>query len=480
MNVTKKKISLEPGRFKRTKIIATLGPATASYEKVLELIEAGANGIRLNFSHGTHEEMAQFIKWTRKASHEYGKPVAIIQDLQGPKLRLGDFEGFINVQEGQELRLQKGADYQESGIIPMQYDLSKKVKRGQRMFINDGRVRATANSVKDGVVYIRVENDGVLLPRKGINLPDTDLSDDVLTKKDIKDLAFGMQNDIDYVALSFVHNEQNVIDLKRRIKLHGSEARVITKLETRQAIERLEHIVQESDVIMIARGDLAYEIGPEAVPLVQRDAITMCHALAKQSIVATQMLISMVDQVEPSRAEVSDVSTAALLGADAVMLSDETTIGKYPIESVATMKRIVRYNEEHQPITRRHTHPFVSKTPSSQVAICHSIVDLAQQLNATAIVAETKSGATAYQVSSHQPMRPIIAVTSSNRVAQQMALARGVKAFVRSDSKTQTRRLTDWLQESNVLGKGDVIVSVSGKYPGVVGTTDTIKVRILD
>ncbi len=480
MNVTKKKIDLQPGRFKRTKIIATLGPATATYEQVLALIKAGTNGIRLNFSHGTHEEMKQFIKWTRKASQECGKPVAIIQDLQGPKIRLGDFEGLINVQEGQELRLQKGANYEESGVIPMQYDLSSKVKRGQRMFINDGRVRATVSSVKDTTVYISVENDGILLPRKGINLPDTDLSEDVLTKKDLKDLAFGMQNDVDYVALSFVHNEENVIDLKRRIKGYGSDARVITKLETRQAIERLSQIVQESDVIMIARGDLAYEIGPEAVPLVQRDAISMCHALAKQSIVATQMLISMVDQAEPSRAEVSDVSTAALLGADAVMLSDETTIGKYPIESVATMKRIVRYNEEHQPLIRKHTHPFVVDSPSSQAAICHSIVDLAQQLSATAIVAETKSGATAYQVSSHQPMRPIIAVTSSNRVAQQMAIARGVKSFVRTDSKSQSSKLTNWLQDSKVLSKGDVIVSVSGKYPGVVGTTDTIKVRVLD
>lgn len=475
-NVTKKTISQKPNTFKRTKIIATLGPATDSYESVLELLKAGVNGFRLNFSHGNHDEHAQRIKWVRKASKEYGKPVAIIQDLQGPKIRLGDFEGIINVQTGQEIRLAYKADYERSGIIPLQYDLSKKVKRGEVMYIYDGRVRTTISSVHDGIIYAHVENDGILIKRKGVNLPDTDFGNASLTRKDLQDIAFGATQDIDYVAISFIQSEEDVLMLRRKLKGLGFDARIIAKLETKAATQRLEQIVEASDVVMIARGDLAYEVGPEAVPLIQRQIISLCQKHSKQSIVATQMLISMVDQPEPSRAEVSDVSTAVLLGADAVMLSDETTVGKYPIEAVKAMKRIARYNETHQPVILSNNLPGTT----NQHAISAAVVGLAKQVNAAAIVAETKSGATAYQISSYHPSRPIIAVTSSSRVAQQLALARGVKSFVRRDSKTAGSKLTQWLRASKVLAKGDVIVTASGRYPGVVGTTDTIKVRVLE
>lgn len=475
-NVTTVALREKVSSFKRTKIIATVGPSTASYTKILELMKAGVNGFRLNFSHGTHEEHAEYIGWVRDASREYGKPVAIIQDLQGPKIRLGDFDDIINVQTGQEIRLGYNADYQRSGVIPVQYDLSQRVKRGETMFMFDGRIRATVSTVKDGLVYARIENDGILLKRKGINLPDTDFSGEALTKKDLEDIAFGVNQDIDYVAISFVQTEDDVHELRRRLKGLGSDARIITKLETRTASQRLEPIVLASDMVMVARGDLAYEVGPEAVPLIQREVIALCQKHAKQSVVATQMLISMVDETAPTRAEVSDVSTAVLLGADAVMLSDETTIGKHPIEAVKAMKRIARYNETHQ-------HSFVphdTEGTSTQHAICASVVSLANQLQASAIVAETKSGATAYQIASHHPSRPIIAVTSSPRVAQQLALTRGVKSFVRKDSKTQTSKLTAWLRLNKVLDKGDIIVSASGQYPGVVGTTDTIKVRVLE
>lgn len=373
--------------------------------------------------------------------------------------------------------LSYGSDYERTGIVPLQYDLSKKVKRGERMYIYDGRIRTTVNSVRKGIVSVTVENSGHITQRKGINLPDTDFSGATLTKKDLEDIAYGAAQDIDYVALSFVQTEDDLEDLRRRLRNLGSSAKIICKLETRVASERLEAIVKASDVVMVARGDLAYEVGPEAVPLIQRQTIALCHKHAKQSIVATQMLISMVDQPEPSRAEVSDVSTAVILGADAVMLSDETTIGKYPIESVEVMKRIIRYNETNKPLHRVHA---PDGGPGRQVAICSAVVALAEQIRATAIVAETKSGATAYQISSHQPSQPIIAVTSSLRVAQQLALTRGVMSFVRADSRLQSSKLTGWLRTNKVLSKGDIIVSASGQYPGVVGTTDTIKVRILD
>ncbi|MEM6997528.1 MAG: pyruvate kinase [Patescibacteria group bacterium] len=475
--VTSKKPTVSPEDLKRTRIVATVGPATHSYERIYELISSGVNGIRLNFSHGDHQEKAEVIKWVRKASEEYGKPVAIIQDLQGPKIRLGEIDGELDLKKGQELRLSKDADYERTAIVPIQYDISERVKRGHRLFMYDGRICSTVTSVKDGVVSVSIENDGQIMSRKGINLPDTDFSGATLTDKDLEDLGFGATQDIDYVALSFVQTEDDLHDLRRRLKNLGSEARVICKLETRVAAERLESIVKASDAVMIARGDLAYEVGPEAVPLIQREAISLCHKHAKQSIVATQMLIGMVDSPEPTRAEVSDVSTAVILGADAVMLSDETTIGTYPIETVKVMKRIVRYNEVNKPLNRIHP---PEGGPAKQTAICAAIVSLADQVNATAIVAETKSGATAYHISSHQPHQPVIAVTSSLRVAQQLSLTRGVMSFVRRDSKTQTQKLTAWLRTNNVLDKGDVIVSVSGQYPGVVGATDTIKVRILE
>src|SRR5581483_4082854 len=232
MDVTNRAPNVPLSKFKRTKIIATVGPATNSYEAILGLIKAGVNGIRLNFSHGTQEERAQQIKWIRKASHEYGKPVAIIQDLQGPKIRLGDFEGIINVLTGQSLSFQYNSDYERSGLIPTQYDLSKKVKRGERLYIYDGKVRTTVTSVKDGVVHVRAENDGILIKRKGINLPDTDFAGDIITAKDRKDIAFGPQQDIDFVALSFVQRGHDIAKLRTLLKSLGSTAGIIAKIET--------------------------------------------------------------------------------------------------------------------------------------------------------------------------------------------------------------------------------------------------------
>ena len=458
-------------------MVITIGPATNSYKKVKQLIDAGANAIRLNFSHGDHEEKDQVVKWVRQAAEACDKPIALIQDLQGPKMRLGDFEGVITVTKNQTLRFGYQADWPKDKIVPTQYDLSTKVKRGQRLYLFDGSIKTVITSVRAGIVTVEAQNDGILIKSKGINLPDTNLAGDVITNKDKADLAFGVSIKVDYVALSFAQSAADILELKKRLKNLNSTARVICKLETQSAVDNLEEMVQASDAMMVARGDLAYEIGPEVVPLIQRQVIQLCHQYAKPSIVATQMLISMVNQSSPTRAEVSDVSTAVLLGADALMLSDETTIGKYPIEAVETMKRVIRYSEDHQPLPKMTT---PSQGPPTQLAICAAVVSLAEQVEAVAIVAETKSGATAYQIAAHRPNQPIIAVTSTAQVAQQLALVRGVKTFIRLDSKLQSHKLTDWLKANNVLAKGDVIVSTSGRYPGVVGVTDTIKVRLLE
>jgi pyruvate kinase len=464
------------GKFKRTKIIATVGPATDSYEAIYELITSGANGLRLNFSHGTHEERTQQIKWIRKASKTYGKPVAIIQDLQGPKIRLGDFDGVVNVQAGQSLQLKYKADYERSRMLPTQYDLSKKVKRGEQLYMYDGKVRSRVTSVKDGVVHIRVENNGILIKRKGINLPDTDFGGDIITAKDKKDIAYGSTQGVDYVALSFVQTAHDIERLRTLLKNLGSTAKIIAKIETKAAIDNIEEIMQETDVVMIARGDLAIETMPESVPVEQRRIIGLGLHYRKPTIVATQMLASMTETPEPTRAEVSDVATASIVGADCVMLSDETANGKYPIEAVKVMKRIILYTEENSPLRATFKdHP----EPTRQNAICDAVVSLAKAVKAKAIVAETKSGATALQIAARRPNKPIIAVASDEKVAQQLAIVYGTKSYVRPIGPLATTKLTNWLSQNKVLAEGDVIVSATGRYPGVVGTTDTIKVRVI-
>lgn len=463
--------------FKRTRIVATVGPSTHSYGAVKSMIEDGANGLRLNFSHGVNEERDEQIEWIRKASRSLSKPVAIIQDLQGPKVRLGDFDGIINVQKGQNLIFGYKADYENTGIIPTQYDLSKKVKRGEPVYLYDGKVKATVMSVTDGKVHARAENDGILIKRKGMNVPDTDFGGDILTAKDKKDIAYGTTKDIDYVALSFVQTADDIRKLRRILTNLGSQSKIIAKIETKLAVENLEEIIKETDAVMVARGDLAVETSPEAVPIVQRQIIELGMKHAKPTIVATQMLASMSESPEPTRAEVSDVATAVLLGADAIMLSDETASGKFPKEAVRVMHRVIDYTQSHQ----LHKPSIVNLeiNDDKSRAIAHSVIDLAEKMHAVTIVAETKSGATALNVAACRPQLPIIAVTSLEKTAQQLAIVYGVRSYIRPDDKFQATKLTNWLYKYKVLEKGDVIITASGKYPGVVGSTDTIKVRVL-
>jgi pyruvate kinase len=465
--------------YKRTKIIATVGPATHSLEAIRQLIANGANGLRLNFSHGTHEEKAQQIIWIRRASKELKKPVAIIQDLQGPKIRLGDFEDIIQVRKGQTLRFGYKTEWPESGIIPTQYDLSTKLKRGERLYLYDGKVHTVVKSVKDGVVYAEAENDGILIQRKGINLPDTDFGGDVITAKDRKDLAFGSTQDVDYVSMSFVQTAHDIEHMRRAIHNLGAPRKVIAKIETQLAVDNIEDIVQAVDAVMVARGDLAVETLPESVPIVQRQIIGLGLKYGKPTIVATQMLASMTEMPEPTRAEVSDVATAVLVGADCVMLSDETAAGQYPIEAVAIMKRVICYTENNAPV--KAVFPdHQARAVSRQLAISRGIISLSESIRAAAIVAETKSGATALQIASERPSIPLIAVTDEPRTAQQLAIVYDVKSYVRPASKQAAAKLTDFLRENHVLKKGDIVVTASGQHPGVVGTTDTIKVRQLE
>ena len=464
--------------FKRTKIIATLGPATDSYESIYALIQAGVNCLRLNFSHGSHEERDTQIAWIRKASEELEKPVAILQDLQGPKIRLGEIvDNYYEVHAGDELKLVYGAKH-EGNVVPIQYDLSKKVKPGERVFIFDGRIKTIATEVSDKTITVRVENDGHLMSKKGVNLPDTDFSGDILTEKDYRDIDAFANKDIDYVGLSFVHSAHDIDVLRGYLAEKGSEAQIIAKIETKAAIdeEELERIVEASDAVMVARGDLAVEVGAEIVPIVQRQIIGLCQKHAKISIVATQMMLNMVNHPEPTRAEVTDVSHATVIGTDCVMLSDETAMGKYPIETVKTMKRVILYTQLHVPVRPLETPHNLS---SYGEAISSSAVSIAKQLQADVIVAETKTGATAQNIAAHRPQRPIVTVTSNRRVAQQLALLYANKVFVRPDAEKAGEQLAKELVMSGYLPHDATAIIVSGRQPGITGGTDTLRVRMI-
>jgi pyruvate kinase len=469
--------------FKRTKILATVGPAVNSYEQLEKLMHAGANGFRFNFSHGTHDERIEQFAWLRKASDEMKKPVAILQDLQGPKIRLGMLKDDMKlpVEMGAELRLAYGVEHDGGQTIPVQYNLAEKVKAGEPLYIFDGKIRTTILEVEnETMIRVRVENSGELMSKKGINLPDTDFGGDIITEKDMHDIEFGATQDIDFVALSFVQSADDIEHLRQILITLGSQAQIIAKIETKAAIEpdTLKAIVKAADGIMVARGDLAVEAGAEIVPIVQRKIIALCRRYGKLSIVATQMMSSMVDSPEPTRAEVSDVATAVIMGADAVMLSDETANGSYPIETVEAMKRTIMYTQENSEVDPIEE---VIKPGSWQHAISHASVQLAKELNAEAIVAETKTGATAANVAAFRPNMPIISVTSERRSAQQLALSYANKSFVRPDGERAGVNLAKELHRDGYFGEqGEAtVVIISGRQPGVAGETDTVKVRTL-
>ena len=467
--------------FKRTKILATVGPPTSNLEMIEKLALAGVNGFRLNFSHGDYPERDEQIKWIRDTSVKIGKPVAILQDLQGPKIRLGMLNENTDVKTGDEIILDFAAEH--NGLtFPVQYNLAEKAKPGEPIYIFDGKVRTTVLEViSKTAIKLKVENDGTLMSKKGINLPDTDFGGDILTPKDLKDIEYGLTKDFDYVAISFIQSADDIHNLRQILVAGGSTAQIISKIETKAAIKDdvLEEIVKASDGVMVARGDLAVEAGAEVVPIVQRRIIALCRKHGKLSIVATQMMASMVDSPEPTRAEVNDVANAVIQGTDTVMLSDETANGKYPLETVKAMKKVILYTQEHAPVAPIIDH--IVSTKKQRDAISTAAVSLAEQLNVAAIIAETKSGATAANIAAHRPNLPIISVTSEPRSAQQLSLSYANRSYVRPDSPEAGYEIAKELKEQGLFGEGaTTVIIVSGMQPGVIGTTDTIKVRVLE
>ena len=467
--------------FKRTKILATIGPATFSQEKVFQLLDAGVNGIRMNFSHGDNESRLEQINWVRTASQRLGKPVAILQDLQGPKIRLGILkDNMLDVKAGDMLILDSEiAEHDGSFNLPVQYNLAEKMKVGEPLYMFDGKIKTIVREiVSSTAIRVEVQNDGLLMSRKGLNLPDTDFGGDIMTSKDIADLEWGAKQDFDYVALSFVQKADDIIDLRQRLVELGSTVDIIAKIETKSAVdpENLEEIVKASDGVMVARGDLAVEAGAEIVPVMQRRIIALCRKYCKLVIVATQMMGSMVDNPEPSRAEVSDVANAVIQGADVVMLSDETANGKYPIETVRAMRKTIIYTQEHSEVMMVDKTEMREKTDA---ILSYTAAQLARRIKARAIIAETNTGATAVNVGAYRPNLPIVCVTENVKTAQKLALSYASRPYIRPNELNAATKLAEELKREGYFGEDPVtVVLVSGHHPEP-GKTDNIQIKTL-
>lgn len=469
----------------RTKIVATLGPATEKPEVLKEIIKAGATTIRLNFSHGTLENHQKNIRLIRQISFGLNQPVGILQDLQGPKIRLGKFlNGPIQLQVGDPYILtgRPGVECNQS-IGYVSYDkLVDEIPTGSTILIDDGRIEMRVEKVatEKEELHCRVIVGGPLSSNKGVNFPGVYLSVKAMTDKDKTDLMFGLDQGVDWVALSFVRNPEDIKEIKDLIAGAGKVVPVIAKIEKHEAIENMEEILKLCDGVMVARGDLGVEVPAEDVPILQKRLIATANRLGIPVITATQMLDSMTGNARPTRAEVSDVANAILDGTDAVMLSNETAVGGYPVEAVSTMVRIAQRIEREQ-LKSSTLNKFNIQT-SIPDAISAAVSQIAKQLDAAAIMTLTKTGATARNVSKFRPQTPILAITPHVDVARQLQLVWGVKPLLMLElaSTSQTfQAAINMAQEKELLIDGDIVVMSAGTLQGVAGSTDLIKVEVV-
>ncbi|PSP17354.1 MAG: pyruvate kinase [Cyanobacteria bacterium QS_8_64_29] len=466
----------------RTKIVATVGPSVLQPGVLRQLIQAGATTLRLNFSHGTHEDHQRSIRAIRQMAFELNQPVGILQDLQGPKIRLGEFEsGRISLAPGDPFVLTSRPIVGNREIAYVSYNsLAEDVPEGATVLLDDGNVElaveATYPARKE--IHGRVVVGGELSDYKGVNFPNVSLSIRALTPKDRKDLMFGLDQGVDWVALSFVRNPQDVLEIKELISSAGKAVPVVAKIEKHEAIAQMEAVLSLCDGVMVARGDLGVELPPEEVPLLQKQLIETANRLGIPVITATQMLDSMVNNPRPTRAEVSDVANAILDGTDAVMLSNETAVGKHPVKAVTTMARVALRIERDNFPTREPT----GADTTIPNAISEAVSRITKQLDAAAIMTLTKTGATARNVSKFRPYPPILAVTPHVTVARQLQLVWSVQPLLVLDlpSTGQTFQASiDAAQASGWLAEGDRVVMTAGTLQGVAGSTDLIKVEVV-
>jgi pyruvate kinase len=465
----------------KTKIVSTLGPATADPATLATLLRSGVDVVRLNFSHGTHEDHLLMLTRVREAARQAGREIGVLQDLQGPKIRIGTIAApSVELKTGAAFCITTSPVEGDAARVSTTYHhLPRDVGAGDRILLDDGKIRLSVTAVRGEEVECEVVVGGRLSSHKGINLPGVRVSSPSCTPKDLEDLTFGLRHDVDYVALSFVRSADDLLQLRHAIRERGGEAQVIAKIEKPEAVERIDSIIAASDGIMVARGDLGVEMPPEDVPLLQKRIVARCNAAGKPVIIATQMLESMITSPTPTRAEVNDVANAVLDGADAVMLSGETSVGKYPVEAVAMMDRII-LRAEAEPaggavaiaggaVADRHD------------ALAQAACILAGQMKAAAIVVVTRSGQTARALGHYRPSTSIVAVTSEAKILRMLALVRGVRGFVvpdlYGDSDTALHRIQEYLTAEGVVASGEYVVLLGGLPFLAKGSTNFIKVE---
>lgn len=470
--------------YKRTKIVATVGPACDTYEQLLDLVKAGVNVFRLNFSHGAHEDKARIIGYIHELNKKEPYNIAILADLQGPKLRVGDLEGgFLEIKEGDILTFTNEKVIGNKEKIFVSYpNLHADVQVGEKILIDDGKLEVVVVEITpEKTVRVQVTLGGVLLPKKGVNLPDTNISLPSLTEKDLADLEFILQQDVDWVALSFVRRPADITDLKERLKKGGHTAKVIAKIEMPEALKNLRDIIIESDGVMIARGDLGVELPIEEVPLIQKDIIRKCLHRAKPVIVATQMMESMIDRTKPNRSEITDVANAVLEGTDAVMLSAETATGKYPRLVVETMTKIIlEVEQKAYDFDREEMLKPQPKSPSFlSDAICYNACKIAEDVQADAIIGMTQSGYTAFMLSSYRPKSILYIFTKEKSLVNQLSLSWGVRAFYYAEEESLDDIFYDQieiLKKRDFLENGDVVVSTGSTPVHLHLPTNVVKI----
>ncbi|CAM3859057.1 pyruvate kinase [Alkalicoccus chagannorensis] len=470
---------------RKTKIVCTIGPASESEEKVEQLIEAGMNVARLNFSHGDFEEHGARIKSVREAAKKAGQNTAILLDTKGPEIRTQELAaGAVDLQKGQTLRVSMNEVSGNEEVISITYPgLVNDVHEGSKLLLDDGLIELLVTEVRADELVTEVLNNGTLKNKKGVNVPNVSVSLPGITEKDAADILFGIEQDVDFIAASFVRRASDVLEIRELLEKHGAEhIQIIPKIENQEGVDNIEEILEVSDGLMVARGDLGVEIPSEEVPLVQKELIKQCNRLGKPVITATQMLDSMQRNPRPTRAEASDVANAILDGTDAIMLSGETAAGDYPVESVQTMKNIALRAEtamKHEDVLRR-----ISRESDNTIteAISQSVTHTALNLHASAILTATQSGHTAKMIAKYRPESDIVAVTSSEKVSRSLSLVWGVHAQLGTDVTSTDEMLqlsVDEALKSGLVKNGDLVVITAGVPVGETGTTNLMKVHVI-
>ncbi|RQO30760.1 pyruvate kinase [Taibaiella sp. KBW10] len=455
---------------RKTKIVATVGPASDTYDKLLGLVEAGVNVFRLNFSHGAYEKHKEVIDNIRKINNDFPFNVAILADLQGPKLRIGEMENDgVFFDEGDIITFTNEKCIGNKEQVYMSYtDFSKDVKVGETVLLDDGKIETKVLEIlPNGKVKASVINAGVLSSKKGVNLPDTAVSIPSLTEKDLRDLDFIIEQGIDWVGLSFVRKPEDIKNLRALIAAKNSNAKIIAKIEKPEALEHLRDIIIASDAVMVARGDLGVELPLERIPNIQKDIVRKCIHRAKPVIIATQMMESMMDRTRPNRSEITDVANAVLEGADAVMLSGETAMGQHPALVVKTMSNIIVETEKQETVYNRNLTPQKHSPSFLSDALCYNACKIAEDINANALIGMTQSGYTGFMLSSFRPHAPLFVFTKTQSLVNQLSLSWGVNAFFYNNEEGLDDIIfeqIDFLREKGLLQENDVVVN-TGSTP---------------